>query len=123
MESPQGVIFPTINISWWSAQINNLEQSADATHLPIYVSNDVLLVQDGGCCVIGYHGTRAAGNGGGNGGSNGNAVVQTFARASWVRPGDLPSSAGIAEPDRLGATGHPRAQPRDCRVGRRSIRQ
>src|SRR5690348_477643 len=45
MESPQGVIFPTINISWWSGQINNLEQSADATHLPIYLSNDVLLVQ------------------------------------------------------------------------------
>ena len=48
MESPQGVIFPTINISWWSGQINNLEQSANATHLPIYLSNDVLLVQGGG---------------------------------------------------------------------------
>jgi hypothetical protein len=90
MESPQGVIFPTINISWWSAQINNLEQSADATHFPIYLSNDVLLTQGGGCCVIGYHGTRASGNGGGSGGSNGNAVVQTFAWASWVRPGTYP---------------------------------
>ena len=94
MQSPQGVIFPAINISWWSGQINNLEQSADATHLPIYLSNDVLLVQGGGCCVIGYHGTRAAGNGGGNGGSNGNAVVQTFAWASWVRPGTHPRLQG-----------------------------
>jgi hypothetical protein len=94
VESPQGVIFPTININWWSAQINNLEQTADATHLPIYLSNDVLLSEPGGCCVIGYHGTRAAGLGGGSGGSNGNAVVQTFAWASWVRPGTYPRVSG-----------------------------
>lgn len=94
VESPQGVVFPTINISWWSAQINNLEQHADATHLPIYLSNDVLLSEKGGCCVIGFHGTRAAGLGGGSGNSNGNAVVQTFAWASWVRPGTYPRVAG-----------------------------
>ena len=94
VESPQGVIFPTINISWWSSHINNLEQSADPTHLPIYLSNDVLLTQKGACCTIGYHGTRAAGNGGGNGGSNGNPPVQTFAWASWVRPGTYPRVSG-----------------------------
>jgi hypothetical protein len=94
VESPQGVIFPTINYNWWSSHINNLEQSADPTHLPIYLSNDVLLTDKGSCCVIGYHGTRAAGLGGGNGGSNGNAVVQTFAWASWVRPGTYPRVSG-----------------------------
>jgi len=36
------------------------------------------------CCVIGFHGTRG---GGGSSHSNGNAVVQTFAWASWVQPG------------------------------------
>ena len=41
--SPQGVVFPTINISWWASQINNLESTADPTHLPIYLSNGVLL--------------------------------------------------------------------------------
>ena len=76
---------------------------------PIYLSNDVLLVQGGGCCVIGYHGTRAAGNGGGNGGSNGNAVVQTFAWGVVGAPWHVPPSSGLAEPDRLGAAGHPRA--------------
>jgi len=94
VESPQGVIFPTINYSWWSSRINNLEQSANATHLPIYLSNDVLLTDKGSCCVIGFHGTRASGLGGGNGGSNGNAVVQTFAWASWVRPGTYPRVSG-----------------------------
>jgi hypothetical protein len=94
VESPQGIIFPTINYSWWSSHINNLEQSADATHLPIYLSNDVLLTDKGSCCVIGFHGTRASGLGGGNGGSNGNAVVQTFAWASWVRPGTYPRVSG-----------------------------
>ncbi len=94
VESPQGVVFPTINYSWWSSHINNLEQNADATHLPIYLSNDVLLTDKGSCCVIGFHGTRASGLGGGNGGSNGNAVVQTFAWGSWIRPGTYPRVSG-----------------------------
>jgi hypothetical protein len=88
--SPQGVIFPTINISWWASQINNLESTADPTHLPIYLSNGVLLqTGGGGCCVIGFHGTKSR-----SGGSNGNAVVQTFAWASWIRPGTYPRVAG-----------------------------
>ncbi|HEY6960920.1 MAG TPA: hypothetical protein VI408_03435 [Gaiellaceae bacterium] len=87
--SGRGVVAADINIRWWSGQINNLEQSADATHLPIYLTNQVMLYEGspGNCCVIGYHGTRAAGNGGGSANSNGNAVVQTFAWASWVQPG------------------------------------
>jgi hypothetical protein len=83
------------NINWWAAQIKNLENKADPTHLPIYLSNDVLLQEGGGgCCVIGFHGTRATGYGVGNSNSNGNAVVQTFAWASWVRPGTYPRVAG-----------------------------
>jgi hypothetical protein len=39
------------------------------------------------CCVIGFHGTRAAGRGNGSNNSNGNSKVQTFAWASWVQPG------------------------------------
>jgi hypothetical protein len=92
--SPQGVVFPTINISWWASQINNLESTADPTHLPIYLSNDVLLqLGGGGCCVIGFHGTKSR-----SGGSNGNAVVQTFAWASWIRPGTYPRAPGIHLP-------------------------
>jgi hypothetical protein len=88
--SGRRVLGADINISWWSAQINNLEQSADPTHLPIYLTNNVFLhigKDITNCCVIGYHGTRAAGSGNGNTNSNGNASVQTFAWASYVQPG------------------------------------
>ena len=90
LQSGRGVVFADINISWWSAQIQNLETTADPTHLPIYLTNNVLLhigKNVFNCCVIGFHGTRAAGFGGGSNNSNGNAKVQTFAWASWVQPG------------------------------------
>jgi hypothetical protein len=93
--TPQGVTFARINIGWWSSKINNLEQSADATHLPIYLSNDVLLTtKKGGCCTIGFHGTHAVGLSKGYGGAVGNAVVQTFAWGSWVTPGTYPRLPG-----------------------------
>ncbi|HVD46749.1 MAG TPA: hypothetical protein VNG70_05655 [Candidatus Limnocylindria bacterium] len=90
LQSGRGVIFADINISWWAAQIQNLETSADPTHLPIYLTDNVLLhigKDIFNCCVIGFHGTRASGLGGGSNNSNGNAKVQTFAWASWVQPG------------------------------------
>jgi hypothetical protein len=90
LQSGRGVVFADINISWWSAQIQNLESGADATHLPIFLTNNVLLhigPNIFNCCVIGFHGTKAVGKGGGSTNSNGNAVVQTFAWASWVQPG------------------------------------
>jgi len=90
LQSGRGVVFADVNISWWSAQIQNLESQADPTHLALYLTNNVLLYTGHNvlnCCVIGYHGTRAAGNGAGSTNSNGNAPVQTFAWASWVQPG------------------------------------
>jgi hypothetical protein len=88
--SGRGVVFADVDIGWWSAQINNLETKADPTHLPIYLTDNVLLFEGKdvlNCCVIGYHGTGATGNGGGSTNGNGNAKVQTFAWASWVQPG------------------------------------
>jgi hypothetical protein len=88
--SGRGVVFADVNIGWWSSQIGNLENQANATHLAVYISNNVMLYTGhniGNCCVIGYHGTKATGFGGGSTNSNGNAVVQTFAWASWVQPG------------------------------------
>jgi hypothetical protein len=90
LQSGRGVIFADVNISWWSAQIQNLETTADPTHLPIYLTDSVLLhigKNVFNCCVIGYHGTDAAGGRLGTGKSNGNSPLQTFAWASWVRPG------------------------------------
>jgi len=90
LQSGRGVIFADVNISWWAAQIQQLETSADPTHLPLYLTNNVLLHigQDiFNCCVIGFHGTKAAGLGKGRDNSNGNTKAQTFAWASWVQPG------------------------------------
>ncbi|HJQ49573.1 MAG TPA: hypothetical protein VJ838_03575 [Gaiellaceae bacterium] len=87
LQSGRGVIFGAADYSWWSAQINNLETTADPTHLPIYLTDSVLLNTPSGCCVLGYHGTHATGYRLGNGKSQGNTTMQTFAWASWVRPG------------------------------------
>jgi hypothetical protein len=90
LQSGRGVIFADVDITWWSSQIKNLENQADATHLPIYLTQSVMLYtgnNPGNCCVIGYHGTMPTGLGYGSGNSNGNAVLQTFAWASYVQPG------------------------------------
>jgi hypothetical protein len=90
LQSGRGVVFADINISWWASQIQNLETTADPTHLPLYLTDNVLLhigKDIFNCCVIGFHGTRAAGGGGGSNNSNGNAKVQTFAWASYMSPG------------------------------------
>ena len=90
IESGRKVVGADIDIGWWSSHIKNLETSADPTHLPIYLTDQVFLYEGNNpsnCCVIGYHGTSAVGNGGGSGNSNGNATVQTFAWASYVQPG------------------------------------
>jgi hypothetical protein len=97
LQSGRGVVFADVNISWWAAQIQNLETNADPTHLPVYLTDNVLLHigQDvTNCCVIGFHGTRATGSGGGSNNSKGNAPVQTFAWASWVQPGIYARPAG-----------------------------
>ncbi|HKU59479.1 MAG TPA: hypothetical protein VJP39_07730 [Gaiellaceae bacterium] len=88
--SGRGVVGADIDIGWWSSMIGNLETQADPTHLPIYLTNQVLLYtgnNPSNCCVIGYHGTQAPGNRKGNGKTQGNGIIQTFAWASWVQPG------------------------------------
>ncbi len=88
--SGRGVIGGQVDIGWWSSQIKNLETKADPTHLPLYLTDNIFLYlgdTPGNCCVIGYHGTYSTGNGHGPGAGNGNQPVQTFAWASYVRPG------------------------------------
>jgi hypothetical protein len=90
LQSGRGVVFADVNYGWWASQIQNLETSADPTHLPIYLTNNVLLhigPDIFNCCVIGFHGTKASGYRLGNGKSNGNTKMQTFAWASWIQPG------------------------------------
>ncbi|WP_343994857.1 hypothetical protein, partial [Terrabacter terrae] len=90
IQSGRGVVGASIDVGWWSAQINNLETSADPTHLPLYLTDNIFLHTGkslADCCIIGYHGTKASGDRLGNGKTQGNAPVQTFAWASYVRPG------------------------------------
>ena len=84
------MIFADVNIGWWAAQIQNLTTATDPTHLPVFLTDNVLLFTGKdifNCCVIGFHGTRASGNGDGSSNSNGNAKVHTFAWASYMSPG------------------------------------
>jgi hypothetical protein len=96
--SSTGVIVADVNITWWSTRIQNLIQSADPTHLPIYLTNDVLLHIGPNilnCCVIGFHGASlVTGHGAGSTHGNGNQPIQTFAWASWVQPGFYARPAG-----------------------------
>jgi len=92
LQSGRGVIFAGVDIQWWATRIQNLNSSLgynDPTHLPIYLTDSILLSGSFGCCVIGFHGAQNVPsntlNGPQNG--NGNQPVQTFAWASWIRPG------------------------------------
>jgi hypothetical protein len=101
-QSGRGVLVGELDTGWWASQINNLESKADPTHLAVYLTNDVLLYRENdplNCCVIGFHGTQAAGLGGGRGKANGNAAVQTFAWASYTLPGLFDPSGAWAIQD------------------------
>jgi hypothetical protein len=93
LQSGRGVIFASVKLNWWASQISQLNNTlaySDPTHLPLYLTNDVLLssASDGSCCVIGFHGaSEVNGHGTGSTHGNGNQPVQTYAWASWVQPG------------------------------------
>jgi hypothetical protein len=84
LQSGRGVVFADVSYSWWGAQIKNLTNSADPTHLPLYLTDNVLLFQGSdifNCCVIGFHGAQA------NAKNQGSAAVQTYSWASYISPG------------------------------------
>jgi len=94
LQSGRGVIFADVNIQWWATRIQNLNGSlgyTDPTHLPIYLTSDVLNfigTDPLNCCVIGFHGAGIVpGNAIGNVNGKGNQPVQTYAWASYVSPG------------------------------------
>jgi hypothetical protein len=101
--STSGVHAGDINIQWWATQIQNLNASLgyiDPTHLPIYLTYDVILHSGNdpfnNCCVLGFHGSNAVPSqtlhGPPNG--NGNQPVQTWAWASYLSPGGYPQPDG-----------------------------
>ena len=97
LQSGRGVIFASVNVQWWATRIQNLDTSlgyVDPTHLPLYLTNKILLhigLDPTNCCIIGFHGAGPVPSGNetayGPGHGNGNQPIQTFAWASWVTPG------------------------------------
>lgn len=97
LQSGRGVLIGDVNIQWWATRIQNLDTSlgyVDPTHLPIYLTNDVVNfigTNPGNCCVIGFHGAGPVPSGDekayGPGHGNGNQAVQTFSWASYLSPG------------------------------------
>ena len=94
LQTGRGVVAGDVNVTWWAAQIQNLNNTLgynDPTHLPVYLTNNVMLfsgTNPANCCVIGFHGaSEVVGKGTGSGHGNGIQPVQTFAWASYVTPG------------------------------------
>lgn len=98
LQSVRGVHFGDIKIQWWSTQIQNLDSSLgyiDPTHLPIYLTKDVVLYHGNNpssCCVEGFHGGQQSANG------NGNQLVQTYVWAAYLSPGFFVRLDGSAWP-------------------------
>jgi hypothetical protein len=85
--TPNGFYAGDVNFDWWTTRIINLNGSLryiDPTHLPIYLTKDVVLFFGNdpfNTGVAGFHGATPAYHG------NGNQAVQTFAWASYFSPG------------------------------------
>jgi hypothetical protein len=94
IQTARGVVAGDVKVSWWGSQIQNLDNSLgynDPTHLPLYLTNNVMNYvgnDPANCCVIGFHGaSEVVGQGTGSGNGGGNQPIQTFAWASYVTPG------------------------------------
>ena len=90
----RGVYFADVDVNWFAAQLQNLNNSlgyVDPTHLPLYVTNSVMLYFGGNpanCCIIGFHGAGIVpGRSAGPVSGNGNQPVQTYAWTSYITPG------------------------------------
>ena len=91
-QTSQGVVYGLVDISWFSSRVQQLmgQVGTDPTHLPIFLTNNVMLYIGtvDNCCVIGYHGaSKATGGGSGNTKGNGKQPVQTFAYSAYTTPG------------------------------------
>ena len=96
LPSPNGVLGAAIDYQWWMAQLQTLNGNLayiDPTHLPLYLTKDVLLTYGKplNCCIAGFHEADKSRNG------NGNQPVQTWAWASYTLPGGFDRPNGGTE--------------------------
>ena len=90
--SGRGLVYGLVDVNWFSAQVMSILGSthADPTHLPIILTDNVMLYigNYSNCCIIGYHGAALpVGVGSGSANGNGKQQVQTFAYAAYSTPG------------------------------------
>jgi hypothetical protein len=80
---------------WFSARLQNLLNSLhiSPTTVPIFLTDNVLLYENGNylhCCVLGFHGAgKVPGGGPGSTNGRGNNPVQTYIYAAWSTPGSF----------------------------------
>ena len=97
----RGVVYGLVDVSWFSSRVQQWlgQGHTDPTHLPIFLTNNVMLNQGAGCCIIGYHGASVAvGNGSGATSGQGSQGVQTFAYSAYTTPGTFGDGHGGADP-------------------------
>jgi hypothetical protein len=103
----RGVYYADVDVTWFAAELQNLNNSLgyiDPTHLPLYVTNEVMLFTEpnpvNGCCIIGFHGAGIVpGRSTGPVHGNGNQPVLTYAWTSYITPGTFNPSTGWAVQD------------------------
>jgi len=89
-ENSRGVVYGLVDANWFSTRIQQFmgQGHTDPTHLPIFLTDNVMLNVGSDCCIIGYHGAAMpVGRGAGSTNGNGNQSVQTFAFAAYTMPG------------------------------------
>jgi hypothetical protein len=89
-QTGRGIIYGLVDVSWFSSQVMQILGSthANPTHLPILLTDNVMLTSGGSCCIIGYHGAALpVGVGAGSTNGNGKQQVQTFAFSAYSTPG------------------------------------
>jgi hypothetical protein len=98
-----GVPFGLVEAGWFSSHIMQYmgEQHTDPTHLPIFLTDNVMLY-DGtldNCCIIGYHGASVVvGKGAGSTNGQGRQGVQTVAFSAYSQPGTFGDGNGGPDP-------------------------
>jgi hypothetical protein len=90
-----GVIYGLVDTGWFSSKVQEIlgKTQADPTHLPIVLTDNVMLfdAKTGSCCTIGYHGASSSANG------NGKQPVQTYIFAAYSARGVSASKPYIAD--------------------------
>jgi hypothetical protein len=93
LQSGRGVIFADVNIEWWATQLQDLNSRlsyTDPTHLPLYLTDNLLLFSGNNPLntgTIGFHGAGTVPGATGSVNGNGNQPVLTYAWASYLSPG------------------------------------